>query len=96
MADKKVQPIRSLDELETGDVIDVGFPFIVAGFGDVPGHEKEVSLVKLYGPKKAPGYRARTVRQSELNRTVVLSKFRKEDYTGWQYRTSENGDVRVI
>lgn len=83
--------IKTLDELAQGDVVDVGHPYVVAAIGEVPEHEKEVSLLQLYHPNVLNSridYCQRTIKESEL-KDLIIKKLKKEDYSGWKYRFVE-------
>lgn len=88
-------PIKSLDELEVGDVFRFESsqqPFIVGGIGDVPEHAYEISFYTLHGPETPEGfgfiaYDRRAMKQSYL-RDSPLVKLRREDFKGWKYAST--------
>ena len=93
---EKIEPITSLDELETGDIarvlgrIENGF-YIVAAVGEVPGHDREVVLHPIYCPECPDSHtdirysRVDVFEQQILDSGIHLQKMRKEDYKGWKY-----------
>ncbi len=93
---EEIQPIKSLDELEQGDVVSFEIrprtrvsSFIVEAIGEVPKHEKEVLLLQLYPPhlqNSEVKYDPITIKESELN-NAKIEKLKREDYSGWKYLT---------
>lgn len=93
---KEIQPIKSLDELEQGDVakitgrIEGGF-YVVAAIGDVSGHEREAVLHPIYCPECPDSHpdirysRVDVFEQQVLDSGIQLQKMRREDFKGWKY-----------
>jgi len=91
-----ITPIKSLDELKQGDVVHIRVvageslgPHIISAIGEVPEHEKEVSLQQLYLPdtqNSKISYFPKTVKESQLDESE-MKKLRSEDYKGWRYKT---------
>ena len=93
---KEIQPIKSLDELETGDITKVlgiieGGLYIVVSIGEVPGHEREAVLHPIYCPECPDSHtdikysRVDIFEQQVLDSGIQLQKMRREDYKGWKY-----------
>jgi hypothetical protein len=93
---KKIDTIKSLDELSEGDVVDfiqmnpkgIQPNCIVARIGEVPGHEREVILHPLYSPDSPedPRYlRIKISEQQVIGAEVFIEKNIREDYKGWKY-----------
>lgn len=88
---KKVDAIKSLDELSEGDVVSVSphrqGPYVVIAIGEVPEHEKEAVFSRVVSPGAINGstYRGFRVKESEVNRTSRITKLNKVDYSGSKY-----------
>ncbi len=89
----KIQPIKSLDELQVGDVVDIrgiiaGGPHIVEAIGDVPQHEREVVLHPIHCSECPDSeiYYHRTVLNNPLNMdgdiSISITRMNKHDYAG--------------
>ncbi|MBT4165954.1 hypothetical protein HOE04_02865 [archaeon] len=87
------EPIKSLDDLKKGDIVfsSSNRPYIVHAFGEVPEHEKEVTLCRLWEPqmnykaiKKDSNYPVIIVKESEIP-FMLNEKKDSKDYLGWQY-----------
>lgn len=94
MADE-IQPIKSLDELETGDIVMINGNIyglhIVTAIGDVPEHELEVVLHQIHCPETHDSeidYH-RTVLNNPLNIDgdipLSITRMKKQDYAGYKY-----------
>lgn len=83
-----MEKIKSLDELEKGDVVDllqtfpkgIGGLYIVAAIGEVPEHEKEVLLHPIYCPECPDDfhdirYERKTIQESQISNRGPGRKF---------------------
>jgi hypothetical protein len=87
--------IKSLDELSKGDVVmsEINRPYVVHAIGEVPEHEKEAVLCRLFEPRKSYGvltdemqYPVIDVKESDINcEAWKLFKSNSADYSGWKY-----------
>jgi len=91
---EEIQPIKSLDELRLGDVVEVkgvihSGLYVVEAIGDVPEHEREVLLHPIHCPETPHS-------EIDYHRTVLkdpilefarleLLKKDKKIYSGWKY-----------
>lgn len=85
--------IKSLDELKEGDVVEVKHSpnnlsiYAVRAIGEVPEHEREILLSRLYSPEKKDSeieFRGLTIRESDLT-NLNITKHEREEYKGWRY-----------
>ena len=96
------QPIKSLDELQQGDIVqDESYgPCIVHAIGEVPEHPKEALLHPLFFPSVQGNFIKQTnvtIRESgpsnpqneiySLKHTPLIKEPQK--YAGWQYKSSK-------
>ena len=91
----KIQPIKSLDELQQGDVVEVkgiigDGPYVVEAIGDVPQHEREVVLHPIHCPEcpdSQISYLRRNLSDSLIKNSgrISLTRLNKADYAGWKY-----------
>ena len=85
--------IKSVDELDLGDVVDFEEhgPCIVGGIGDIPEHDKEVSLYPIYKPTISNNnlsYNRISLKEGDFQRNLQdlnITKLDKNQYFGWKY-----------
>ena len=84
--------IKSMDDLRAGDVVlfNKDYPYLVHAIGEVPEHEREVLLLRLYEPGLKGNITGTNVkREINLNETELFSidfeKVERSGYIGWKY-----------
>jgi len=93
MTEPQIQPIKSLDELQQFDIVDVRGIIgdglhVVAAIGDVPEHEIQAVLYPIHCPECPDSeidYHRRVFTQSRLSEEVTLTKLNRQEYAGWRY-----------
>ncbi len=109
MAEKNIEKIKSLDELEKGDIVDflqthprgIGGPHIIAAIGDVPEHEREVLLHPIHCPECPDDYNGiryerKIIHESELDSQSPGLKFELRRKNRSDYKGWKYAEIKMI